>query len=231
MHQYPVLNQVWRVLRRTVWIAGGFCALVVGAECLRIFLLFRRISPIVALAFAAVLIILLLVAVAKVVRYLADRRTLRAPAAPPPGDLDFHRLHDYCKFLVHYLKRLSDHLALAPELRQRLRQQAYDLEDVLHAHPLADDLSRALNRTREEFLDPALAEIRHRTLALARMRMRSVVQDVIEPPFPVIHWIVVFYHQLMLICSITDRYLTGPGLMEYYAVVRDTWLVLTRSSA
>jgi hypothetical protein len=196
----------------------------------RVFFLFRRLNPVLAIAFAAALVLLFIVFAFRTLRHKADRRTLRAPVAPPPGDTDFHRLRTYARFLVHYLKRLADHPALPADARQRLRQQAYDLDDVIHAHPLADDLARAISKTRIEFLDPTLVDIRRAAVELARARMKSVVQDVIEPPFPVLHGFVVFYHQFMMICSIVDRHLAGPALFEYYTVIRDTVRVITRGA-
>jgi hypothetical protein len=56
--------------------------------------------------------------------------------------------------------------------------------------------------------------------------MKFVVEDVIEPPFPVVHSLVVLYHELALISDIVETYLGRPALFEHLIVMRDVRRVM-----
>jgi hypothetical protein len=225
-YRYPMINEFWRVAR----VAGRALAVLLGvilaAELLRVWVLLHRITPWMGFAY---LIGLAAGGAWLTLRLLAVRdqcRTLRPPHLPPPEHARHDDLKRYVQYLVLVLKRLSDHPALPGDQRKHIRQRAYDLEGLLGSHPLNEDLVRAISRAGTEMIQPALEVLDREALEQARYKMQAVVEDVIEPPFPVINPAVVFYHQITLISTILDTYRSRASLCEYWMVIRDVWEVM-----
>ena len=72
-------------------------------------------------------------------------RSYRAPWHGPAPDVDdegFDRLHRYARHLSRRLRRDAKDPTLPPDVRQRAARGHADLESMLGAHPLTDDLRR-----------------------------------------------------------------------------------------
>lgn len=220
-YQYPMLNQLGRALKMAWRFVVGLILLVLAAELLRIGLILRRIHPWAGWAFAAAVGMAALWVIFRWVTIRARNRALHPPPLPPPGAATHADMKLYCGHLIHLLKRLGTHDALPPPRRQEARQRAYDIEGVLGAHPMNDDLMRAITSAENDVLRPLLEELDQQALEIARYKMTVAVEDVVEPPFPAISPLVVLYHQITLISRLVDTYLSNPTLYEYSVVMRD----------
>lgn len=226
-YQYPILNEIWRALRTVARIAAGVIGIIVAAELLRTGILLHRLHPLASAAFGAALAVLALWIGLRWHVARTEVRVLYPPTLPPPDRARHKDLKAYCKYLVLILKRLAGNESLSDELRRGARQRAYDIEGLLGAHPLNEDLMRAITRAENEVVVPLFADLDKEAIEIARYKMTAVVEDVIEPPFPVINPIVVLYHQATLVSCITDTYLGRPSLREYWTVLRDVWHVMS----
>lgn len=216
----------WRAIRTTGILAGGFLALLIFIEIARFAWLLRIIHPLAAWAFLALLAVALVALLLRRGLKRSRRQTLFPPPLPPPDRATFKDLKRFVQHLIASLKRASTHPHLTSEQARNIRQRAYDLESMLGAHPLLDDLRRGIARTETETWQPLVEHLDQEAIAFARYKMQAVVRDAIEPPFPVVHPALIFYHQATLVCCIVDGYVARPSLSEYGAVIRDVWRVM-----
>jgi hypothetical protein len=223
---YPITQSLWRALKGVAFILAGALSFIVGIELLRLGLLLRRVHPIAPYAYFG---LIAAVGLYLLVRYRLWRtrwNTLHAPRRPD-ATASFADLKAYVRHLIALFKRTAAHPRLSPDQARATRQRAYDLEGMLGAHPLIDDLRRGIARAETETWAPIVEHLDKEAIVFARYKMHAVVRDAIEPPFPVVHPALIFYHQFTMISCIVDCYLTRPSLLEYLTVVRDVWRVLT----
>ena len=226
MWHTPFIRKTLSATVRTLVILSAIIALVLGLELLKAFRMFWQWHHAVGALFAlGVGLVGLWLGYRAFVAW-SQQRALIPPPSPEEGATGHADLVEYCRFLIHLLKRASLNPLFSAENQQAIRQKAYDIEEVLSSHPLPDDLTRAIQRTKLEVLGPIHAEIRTQAEALARERMRAVVEDVVEPPFPVINPFVVFYVQITLVSRIADLYFLDLSLLEYLRIMRDVFNVL-----
>ncbi len=218
---YPVFYELWRSARRALHAAAGLITFFITVELVRAYQLFYGFHPLFGYSFAG---LVLLVAVALLIRQFTRRRerqTLAPPLRPDGRHLRQEDLVAYTSYLIHRLKRLSLNTRLEETARKNIRQRAYDLEALLVSHPLIEDLTRAISKAEAEVLEPVFAELDEQAAALGKTKIRSIIEDVVEPPFPVITPLVVLYHQVTLITSIAELYLGPCSLREYGRVLSD----------
>ena len=225
MREPSVFSQSARFLYRLAAAVVVLLLFIAAMEVLRAFRLAHALSPALGWFVAAAALSAAIYAAWKVFGFLADRRTLAAPPLPDTQDPTFEELKEGATYFVHYFKRLGANPHLDDETRKQMRQEAYDIEEILGHHPLGDDLARAVAKSRQT-LGPVIERLRTRARRLSRERMKFVVQDVVEPPFPCLPSMVLVYHQLAMTSDIVNTYLTRPALFEYYLVMRDAWSVL-----
>lgn len=219
---------IWRALVRVAWVIFILVLFVVGMELLRAFALLRRLHPMVAYAMAGALGLIALILFIRVLLWRAARQTLFSPPLPRPDKATFKDLKLFVRHVVKRLKRMSNHPALTTDQAREIRQKTYDIETMLNAHPLLDDLRRTIGKTESNVWFPMIDLLDQNAIEFAHYKMQAVVRDTIEPPFPVIQPLMVFYHQLTMICCIADCYLPNVSLTEYATVIRDTWRVMAR---
>lgn len=218
---------MWRALRVGTLTIISLVAFFVGIELIRVAALLQRIHPFAGIGFLAIVAIAAIVFAVRLFLWRAARKTLFAPVVPAPNRATFNDLKRFVQHLIARFKRIGGHRALSPEHARNIRQRAYDLESMLGAHPLLDDLQRSINRTETEAWLPLIEHLDREAVAFARYKMQAVVRDAIEPPFPVVHPMLIIYHQATMICCIVDCYLPRPSLVEYGTVIRDVWRVMT----
>lgn len=223
---YPVTRALWRAIKLLALLAGIILAFLVAIELARLLLLLRRFNPIAMYGFIGLL--------AAGTAYLAIRywlwrtrwNTLFAPPVPQPT-ATFSDLKAFVRHLIALLKRTAAHPHLSPEQARATRQRAYDLDSMLGAHPLLDDLRRGISRAESETWNPLIEHLDKEAIEFARYKMQAVVRDAVEPPFPIVHPALILYHQFTMVSCIVDCYLTRPSLAEYGIVARDVWQVMT----
>lgn len=223
---YPVTRALWRALRTTALCLGSIFAFFLLVETARFAGLLNRLHPQAGWVFLGLLGVAAAVLAVRIGLKYARCRVLFPPPLPRPDRATFKEQKRFVQHLIVRLKRASTHPQLSPDQVRAVRQRAYDLESMLGAHPLLDDLRRAIARAEPEVWLPLVEHLDQDVIAFARYKMQAVVRDAIEPPFPIVHPALIFYHQATLICCIVDGYLARPSLCEYGAVIRDVWRVM-----
>lgn len=222
---YPATHALWRALKITALVVAGIVVLLVGLELARFALLLRRFGPLAVYGYLGLLFAALIFALARLRIWRPRDTTLRAPTAPT-SKATFSELKRYNRFLIALLKGTAEHPRLSPEQARAVRQRAYDLESMLGAHPLIDDLRRGIARTESEIWPAILESLDRDASEFARYKMTAVVRDAIEPPFPVVQSLLLVYHQVTMICGIVDCYVANAALRDYAVVLRDVWNVM-----
>jgi hypothetical protein len=222
MRECSVFRLLGRFFWRTIAVILALAAFIVAMELVRAYRLSRQVDPMLGWAFLVAVVAALLVIAYKAFGFIADRRTLFGPPAPDVTTPSFDALKESCEHLVHTFKRLGANPHLDDDLRKHLLQQAYDTDETLGHHPLADDLTRALEAGRTA-MGPAIERLRERARRLTRERMAFIVQDLVQPPLPVPSTLILAYHEMALMSDIADTYLGNASLIEHLTVARDAW--------
>lgn len=228
MYQYRVFRRIGRAVQRTALAVGVLIAALLAFEAMKLFFYLHRVHPYAAWSYLGVFCIAALYAFFRGLGFLHDHGTLLPDELPAPERARHRDLVARCRFLSLYLKRLSHNVLLTEDEQAKARQAAYDIDDTLGAHPLLEDLARAIAKSEGQTIPALQANLDEEAAAIARDKMAAVVADVIQPPFPVVNALVVFYHQFTLTTSLTGVYVSEPALFEYAIVLRDTWRVMTR---
>jgi hypothetical protein len=223
----PFLQRVLLTGRAVAAGLGVLFLVLFGLAMVHSYDLFYRFHPALGLTFLCIVVGTGLWAGTKIFLAFAAQRVLSPPPSPEDGAVRHGDMVAYCRHLVRLLKRLGDNPALPPDQQILARQQAYDIEDTLGAHPLREDLERAITRSISTVIRPAQECLRKAADRFARDRMHAVVEDVIEPPFPVVNPSVVLYIQVIMISRIVDLYFPRASLLEYWRVMSDILRVLT----
>lgn len=220
-YNYPAIYELWRAIRRIALLLSGLILFFIAVELVRAYQLFAGFHPVAGHVFAVLVLGLAAWLAVRAITRRHDRQTLISPPRPDGRSLRHEDLVAYCNYLVHRLKRLSLNRRLEETAQKKVRQRAYDIEGLLGSHPLIEDLTRAITRAEIDTLEPVLAELDRQAEELGKAKIRAVVEDSVEPPFPVITPLVVLYHQITLITTITDLYLGHTSLREYGRVLAD----------
>jgi hypothetical protein len=220
-YNYPAGVALVRALRRFALLSAGLILFFVAVELLRAYHLFSELNLWLGRSFGILVLTVVLILLIRLMLWRQDRQTL----SPPRKPADLKPRHDDLTagtvYLIHRLKRLSLSQSLPPDVIKKLRQKAYDLEGLLGSHPLLDDLIRANSRAEIDTLEPAFALLDQQALLLGKEKIRCVIEDAVEPPFPIVTPLAVLYHQITLVTAITDLYLHRPSLREYLRVLLD----------
>ncbi len=220
-----MFKEIWTLVRRIALVLALFLILFVLAELARTFLLFHRLHPIAGYLFAG----LTLAAGVATLFYLTDGLrvhppVLVPPALPePPGHKDMRR---YCEYLIRYLDRLSENANLPDDQRRAARERAADIEDVLRAHPLNDDLVRAIDQAEKEVIVPLLGQLDEKASREVRLCVRDVMLGVILSPYASIDLLIVIYRNAAMVLKIVQVYRSRPGAREQLLILRDIFLVV-----
>jgi len=228
MYQYRIFNQAGLYIQRIVYILAFLALLFLGNQLVRIFNVARRLDPIVGLIYLVVLALIFLVIILRYYHHKRDHRILWAKGFKLRGQPSHASLKNYVRYLVHYIKRLSGHLLLNDAQAAVIHQKALDIQESLHHHPLNDDLLRSIASARDTVIAPTFRVLDVLAEKVTLSKAKAVIQDIYEPPFPIISPLVVFYHQVTLISEITDIYISKPSLHEYCRVLKDVWQIMTK---
>ncbi len=227
MYQYRIFSRVGTLMCRLGLAAAVLIAFFFFIELARLLLLLRRVHP--GLMYAAVALFALSAVYLLYLQVQARRRYhLRASGFTWRGNASHAQMKQYGKFLIAYCKRLATHPLLSDEQAALIAQKTHDASEALHHHPLNDDLQRAIMRLRDELVAPTFGYLDDIALKVTRSKARAAIQDLYQPPFPVIPPLVVFYHQFTQVSEIVDTYIPHPTLREYFRVMRDVWLVMSK---
>lgn len=227
MYQYRIFNRIGLLLSRIFYFLAFITFLFLGNQLLRIFIAASEWDPAAGLIFVALVIMVLAFATIRFIHHKKDHRILWAKGFHLRGQPSHASLKKYVRYLVHYIKRLSGHRLLNDAQGSLIHQKALDIQDALHHHPLNDDLVRSIATARDGVIAPTFNVLDAIEEKVTLSKAKSVIQDIFEPPFPIVSPLVVFYHQVTLISEITDTYIPNPSLREYLCVLKDVWQIMT----
>ncbi len=208
-------------------MAGCLFAFLICLELFEVLRMLSEIDP--RLTIAAISLLVLAFAFYYVYRRRRNRRFfLTAQGYRSGGNSTHAEMKRYGRFLVYYCKRLTTHRLLTEQQSGVISQRAHDISEAIHHHPLNDDLQRAIAQARNDIIRPTFHYLDSISQKITESKARAVIQDLYQPPFPVIAPLVVFYHQFTLVSEITDTYISRPSLREYLRVMSDVWAVMTK---
>ena len=170
-----MFKDAWNILRKILFVAGLLITLLVFIELFRAFFFFYRINHTVGWVFAGAVIFTTLAVPIYIWRVLASYpKVITPPDIPPLKEAGFKDLRNYGQYLIAYMERLSRNPNLEPEQVVLAKTGIDELRDVLGAHPLRDDLQRAITQTEDEVIGVLLDTLGD----LARSEIRRSVRDV-----------------------------------------------------
>jgi hypothetical protein len=228
MYQYRIFGQFTQILKRILGAIILLVAFFAGVELFRVFLLLRRAEPWVMYSVLGATAFVIILLSLRIVFYNREHRILEARGYKIRGSSSHAELKKYVRYLIRYCKRLSAHRLLNDQQASFIQQKAHDLQDIFGHHPLNDDLTRAITSARDNIIAPTFNHLHVIGDKVTASKARAAIQDLYQPPFPVLPPLVVFYHQITLISEITDVYISRPSLREYIRVISDVWQVMTK---
>ncbi len=227
MYQYRMFTRAISVSSHLMKIAGGLIGLLLLAETARLYLLLRRAHPIAGYTFLGLVVLAAILLFIRIMMHVKNHRTLTT-YLPDTDHAGHKQLRRTCKVLALYCRRLSQSPGITDATSHKLEQQVYDIRELLGSHPLNEDLVRMIRMTEDEVIAGAFREIEGERKAITLDKMQAVIEDMNQPPFPVIKPLVMLYHQVTMISQVVDLYVPRASLLEYGRAIRDVWDVMTK---
>lgn len=228
MYQYRIFNQMGRTIKRVITLLTAAFLVIFLHQLIKLFMLANRVSTHFADALILITAFAVLTLLIEHFYRRRNRRFLTAVGFELRGDPSHSDLKKYYRYLIRYIKRLSTHRLLTDEQASVVHQKAVDLQDLLYHHPLMDDLLRGISNARDQIIAPTFGILSEIADKVTTSKAKAIIQDIYQPPFPIITPMVVAYHHFTLISEITDIYVPQPTLREYYRVIADVWQVMTK---
>jgi hypothetical protein len=221
MFNYRVFNLATGAIRRIAIAIVAVAALLTFAGATRIAVILQGIYPALGFSFLALLALLLLFALVRLRNHRNAHRILHARGLTISGRSSHKKRAASLKHHTHCCRRLASSRLLDRERSTSMLQEAHDLEDLFHHHPLNDDLDRAIATARDNVLNPAYREFDEVYDRIVFSKSRSLIEDAFDPALPMPRSWSSLHHLFTLVCEITDIYLPRPSLGEYRRVIGD----------
>ena len=228
MYQYRIFHQTWSTLRFTLGTLAVVAFLLLGGEVLRIFLDLYHVRPALGIAFNILLALALTVIWFRYRGYRHQHAQLSAAGLDTGTGSSQSELARALKHLIAYGRRLARQRLLSGEQVTTMLQSAHDLQAALDHHPLRDDLLRGIQQARDEMIGSAYGQLDAINARVIRGKALAILQDIYQPPFPVIPSVVATYHQFTMVSEVVDLYLPDASVGEYARAISDTWDVMTK---
>jgi len=222
-----MLKDLWSLVSKILIIAAIVISVVFLAELLRLFVFFYRLHPILGIAYAILLaggsLALLIMFIRSCRRH---PRVLTPPLMPPLDEAGHTEMREYSKYLSKYLERLAENETLERD-EQELAEDGIDyIRDTLKAHPLNDDLRRAITKTESEAIGPLLKSLSKQSTKEVRRCVRDVMIGVTLNPYPSIDLLIVIYRNMAMVTRIVGVYRSRPSLREQFGILKDILMVV-----
>ncbi len=222
-----MLKDLWNIILKAFIVAGVVLTTLFLVELLRIFMFLYRITPVLGFAFAAFLLALTLIIIARFI--VARRRSPPVLVAPPLGDPNtatHAEMVAYCRYLARYLDRLSENENLDSAQQTAAREQVATIKDVLRAHPLNEDLRMTIRKSEREIIEPLLAELGELSSREVRHCVRDVMIGVTLSPYPSMDLLIVLYRNFAMVTRVISMYRSRPAWREQFMILRDILVVV-----
>lgn len=220
-------KNLYTLALRITLVAGVLLSFLLLIELLRAFAFFYRIHQILGIGFAIMTTLLALWAVGQI---WVPWRRLPRPIVPPKGSMDAsatqkQKIH-YIRYLCAYITRLAQNPILDPMDKQEALARVDDLKLLLRAHPMNDDLDRAMHQAENEVIAPCLSSIREQANAEIRKGSRDVMLAVTLSPYHSVDLLIVLYRNAAMVLRIARLYQNRPDSRNELLVLRDTFRVV-----
>jgi uncharacterized membrane protein YcjF (UPF0283 family) len=222
-----MFRDLWKLVTRVTLILGAAISFIIVLELMRGFAFFYRFSPTAGWTYAAVLAVGAIGGCIYLLRVWASYpRVLEPPPLPEPEHASHLEMRRYVEYLSHYLARLSRNPNLEEAQSQSALQQADELREVLGAHPLNEDLRRAIERTEADVVAPLLQHLEDLANQEIRKSVRDVMLGVTLSPYHSVDLVVVVYRNAAMTLRIAGIYRSRPGTPEQLRILRDVLRVV-----
>jgi len=195
-------------------------------QLLQLFLSLHSVNPLAAYILAgcigAVIIVTLLVAWLKLVKY---PRALKCPDLPALEDATKKDLQHYCSYLNNFMKRLSTNESLSDESRTRINELNLSLSKNA-GRSNTEELKTLISTAEQEGIIPALEELKVSSSKEIRGCVRDVMLAVTFSPYQSVDMLVVMYRNLAMVMRIISIYSSRPRIREQWAIIHDVFKVV-----
>lgn len=200
----------WKLLVRIAVFAALLLALFLAAEVTRLILLFHRLHPLAGWIMAGVL---MLGALAVLLPLLARPRAHDPFIIKPAGAQASHHAKSVCcRQYAHSLWTLSRNGNLPEEQRRYARHAARSIEDVLRAHPLRDDLDRAIHHAETVAVPHVLQPLHQQATERLDAIVKAHLVGFSTGPFTALETVAFFARTLFFVVDLPSLYVPHLGL-------------------
>ena len=190
-------------------------ALFAGAELMRFCRLFYSLNHILGFAVAGFFAIAVLVLFIRAQRRRhLYRFAFLSPAVPDLPVASFYELRHYGRHLHKRLRQLSHNPYLSAEMASLARRQAHEIDGVLPAHPLIDDLVRTIEQTEKDVLPPLFTALREKASAKLPDFIRESMANGTLQQLRSFICPVVLIRSISIVSEIMSFYLRRIGILE-----------------
>jgi uncharacterized membrane protein YcjF (UPF0283 family) len=222
-----MLRDLWRIVARITAVAGLLLGFLVVVELFRAFVFFYRLNHTLGWVFAGfVLLLAILVPIYIWSVWVSLPKVLRPPSLPDPEKAGFRELYDYCRYLADYLRRLEKNPHFEAAHKDLIRDRIASIQDTLKAHPLKDDLRRAIAKTEEETIFPLLDFLAGLANTEVRRSVRDVMLGVTLSPYHSVDLVVVLFRNASMVLRVARVFSSRPDTREQFLVLRDVGRVI-----
>ncbi len=216
-----MLSELWNAIRKALLILAVLFAFFVLAEAARVILLFYRLNAVAGLAVLAVAALVALYLLVRLISWARARRALAPPPMPALPDAGHKEMNRYCRFLARYLRFLAENPALDEAAGRAAEQKASEIEEVLGAHPLNDDLARAIQQAENDVIAPIHAVLRTQASDEVQAAAVEVMQTAAGNLYGGLDLLALFRRNADMVARVAETYRAQPGLLDKLLLLRD----------
>ncbi len=213
-----MFRSAWRMARKAAKILAMVLLVLVVAESLRFVLLFYRIHPILGMAAGAVLF---LVGLRLLLFLIFASRPLDPPELPDIAAARHDDMRRYCKYLSLLFRQLSANRYLASEPRNVAFDKTAEIDGVLRAHPLNEDLLRAIQQAEQELLPPIFEQLGGRAEPDVREAAARTMLGLAGGPYESVESAAAIGRGLAATARVIDIYAHPAGLRARFCLLGD----------
>jgi uncharacterized membrane protein YcjF (UPF0283 family) len=221
------LGNWWRILRTAVLTAGVLLSFLALVEIANVFVILRDAYAPLGYLFLA----LVLAALAWLVLYivLVLRRIPSILVAPEVGDLSTatpKKVLSYCRYLVEYLRRLSQNPYVSAEDARQAAQKADQLAEAIQTQTPHSQLADQALAAERQTIEPLVMKLDEKAGLEVQKSVRDILFGVTLSPFRSSDLLIVLYRNITMVLAVIRIYNSRPTLSEQMLILRDVFRVV-----